>query len=141
MKSILFALAIVMAILTGPAHTRAQDADTPVSSDNPLAGTTWQLVSLGVAPVVEGSIITLGFNPDGSSGGNAGCNGYGAGYTLDGDALTFESPMSTMMYCEPEALMTQEIAYLAALASVTRYTLDGDALLLEGDQTLLSFER
>ena len=48
--------------------------------------------------------------------GSAGCNNYITSYTVDGNNLTIGMAAVTMMFCaEPEGVMEQEAAYLAAL--------------------------
>jgi heat shock protein HslJ len=99
-----------------------------------LEGTTWILVSYGdpSAPqaVLEGSEITAEFDSaEGTVSGAAGCNSYFGSYEVDGDAITFGLLGSTLMACfEPEGIMEQEQAYLAALASVATYHIEGDRL-------------
>ena len=50
--------------------------------------------------------------------GSAGCNTYNATFTIDGGAIEITPPATTRKICpEPEGVMEQETAYLAALAS------------------------
>jgi heat shock protein HslJ/LysM repeat protein len=100
----------------------------------PLEGTLWTLVSYGdpSAPqaVLEGSEITAEFDSaEGTVSGSAGCNSYFGSYEVDGETITFGLLGSTLMAClEPEGIMDQEQAYLAALASVATYHIQGDKL-------------
>jgi len=107
-----------------------------------LPGTSWRLASLfdengTMTPVISGTNVTLAFDADGRLGGSAGCNSYGAGYTVDGVNLTIEPPIRTEMYCsEPPGLMDQEDRYLALLTEaasyrVERVTADGGRLSLD----------
>ena len=113
----------------------------------PLTGTEWTLESYSlsseaVSSVIAGTTVTAVFSADGNVGGNAGCNSYGAGYTVDGANLTIEAPISTKMYCgEPEGVMEQENRYLTLLESVAGYRIDGTRLVLtdEAGATLLTF--
>lgn len=111
-----------------------------------LAGTRWQLLSYGLpdeeTPVLEGSKITLSFE-QGRVGGNGGCNGYGGEYSVDGEAITFEGVVSTMMACLDDDQMAQETAYFTALQNVTGFSLreDGQTLTLfygEGEQLVFT---
>jgi META domain len=55
-----------------------------------------------------------------------------AGYSPRGEAIEIEPPASTMMACpEPEGVMEQEAAYLAALSTARHYRIEGDRLLLQ----------
>ena len=93
-----------------------------------LAGTSWTLVSIGGAPVVEGSGPHLTFGSDGKASGSTGCNSLSGTYATDGAALTFGPLATTRMACE-EALMAQEAAVLEALAGVSGWEIDADGLL------------
>ena len=79
--------------------------------------------------------MTLAFEANGGAGGSGGCNRYSGTYTLDAAAgtLAFGALMQTEMACSPDATMTQEAGYLAALARVGAYRISGGNLqLLDG---------
>ncbi len=119
---------------------RTQDEALAVSytavQPKPLAGTVWVLTGYnngkgGFTSVLAGSEINALFSTDGNLGGSAGCNQYNAGYTIDGAALTIGPAASTRMMCaEPEGVMEQETAYLAALSSVAGFEITGSQLNL-----------
>jgi heat shock protein HslJ len=101
-----------------------------------LSGTNWLVTSYNngkqalVSPLA-GSVITLLFGADGIVSGSTGCNNYSAAYTLDGEVLTIGPAALTRMMCaEPEGIMEQETAYLAAMSSASAYTIEGDELTL-----------
>jgi heat shock protein HslJ len=100
----------------------------PASAAADLAGTSWTFVSVGGAPVVEGSGARLSFDSAGSVSGSTGCNSVSGTYALDGTSLTFGPLATTRMACE-EALMAQETAVLDALAAVEGWEIDADANL------------
>lgn len=92
-----------------------------------LSNTRWTLTSLnGAAPT--GS-ITLDFGVGSRAGGNGGCNAYGSGYTLSGDAISFQPVISTMMACQ-EPLLAEEILFFEALQSAYSFTLTDDGLTI-----------
>jgi heat shock protein HslJ len=102
---------------------------TPPPSEDAPAGeadaTTFYLVSFGPAgaetPVLEGTQITASFSQELISG-NAGCNNYSAVLTPTDGFFTVGPIISTLMFCaEPEGVMDQEQAYLAALQGITSY--------------------
>ena len=101
-----------------------------------LAGTSWTLASLAGddsirVPILDGTTVTATFSVDGNVGGSAGCNSYGAGYTVDAAFLTIEPAIRTEMYCsEPPGIMDQEDRYLALLANVTSYRMENGLLTL-----------
>nr|WP_298686329.1 META domain-containing protein [uncultured Dongia sp.] len=106
----------------------ACSAGAPQQAD--IVGPVWVAETIAGAPVVEGTDVTLKLDPDGRSGGKAGCNSYGAGYQRDGSKLIFEQAFSTKMFCSPDVLMAQEQAYLDLLGRVTGYQTQGDKLIL-----------
>jgi heat shock protein HslJ len=70
---------------------------------------------------------------DGSVTGNAGCNGFFAGYTIDGAQLTVAQGGSTLMACD-EAVMAQEQAILANLTAAASYeVVDSGMNILDAD--------
>jgi heat shock protein HslJ len=121
-------------------HLRNANGDVILAFEplvgTPLVGTLWQATSYNngqqaVVGVLAGTEITAVFAEDGTLSGSAGCNNYMAGYTIDGDAMTIDQAASTMMMCmDPEGVMEQEAAYLAALSTVATFTIQGDQLEL-----------
>jgi heat shock protein HslJ len=99
-----------------------------------LTGVLWQATfynngQQAVVDVLDGSAITALFSEDGQLSGSAGCNQYIAGYTVDGNQITIEPTAVTNMMCsEPDGLMEQEAAYLAALETAATYSIQGDTL-------------
>jgi heat shock protein HslJ len=59
--------------------------------------------------------------------GNAGCNKYGASYTIDGNIINFETPFATKMYCTN---MKIEDAFFDCLSKAVYYKLDNENLQL-----------
>lgn len=124
----------------------------PEAAQPPLEGPTWSLLSIVGARqiegeavpwpdpgwVVEGTGITVVF-AGGTASGSAGCNDYGAAYTLDGTSLAFADIAATEKAClTPEGVMEQEQRYLGALKDVTDYCIYGTLLWLwtEGGRAL-----
>ena len=118
----------------------AADTSTSTSSDmaapSPIADRDWELVTLGELTNPLGTQdrpLTLRLNSgDSQAGGFAGCNGYGARYTLRGDSISFEAPISTKMFCE--GVQEVENAFLGALPNVTTYSATDSTLTLLGGQ-------
>ena len=116
-----------------------------VSKTRALEGTTWLLESYldpkGTnLPALAQSQVTARFQ-EGQVGGNASCNSYFGTFQLDGGKMAVQMGGSTMMYCEPEGLMTQEQNYLAALGKGAFYHVTNDELrIADGSgQTVLKF--
>jgi len=99
-----------------------------------LVGTTWRLTGYnngkgGFASVLSGSEVLATFGDDGTVRGSAGCNNYFADFKVDGETLTIGTAGTTRKMCaEPEGIMDQEAAYLAALGSAATYEIEGDEL-------------
>ena len=62
--------------------------------------------------------------------GNAGCNDYTGGYTVDGDKLTIGPLAATKKACGP-AETAVETAFLAAMGKVATYAVSGGSLELK----------
>lgn len=113
------------------------------SAKLPFEYTLWTLGSIGSEPLPEGVEITAAFVPEestsqGTVSGSAGCNQYVAGYTLETDSITIETPAITMMMCE-DKVMEAESAYLAAIQSATSYQILGNNLILSTENGTLNF--
>ncbi len=97
---------------------------------------TWMVVGYndGAGSVVstDDARVSVVFDATTVSG-NAGCNDFSGGWTLDGGTLAIGTLMSTEMACEPAEVMARETAVMAALeASVgLRITRDGGVELLD----------
>lgn len=117
--------------------TRRSSADTPAAgSGDPTSpgdsaivedatGTTLLLVAYGPedAPqqVLAGTRITAQFGEE-LIRGSAGCNDYLASVQSSGDFFAVEAVEATEEFCsEPEGIMEQERAYLAALEGVNGF--------------------
>lgn len=122
--------------------TYRRDAGASVELD--LQGTEWVLEMLDGEPPVPGSQITLTFQPEGIAG-YAGCNQYGGALTLtDAGEVEVGELVRTERAClEPEGVMTQEDAYLAALAAAESYAREGERLHFENEkgETVLVFQQ
>ena len=113
-----------------------------------LAGTSWTLVSLAGeggawVPVIAGTTVSITFDTDGTLGGTAGCNRYGAEYTRDGAEITLGTAFMTEMYCMEPGVMDQEDRYIVHLMNVALYRVEGGRLILsdESGADLLIFDR
>jgi heat shock protein HslJ len=109
-----------------------------------ITGFDWQLSGIAIdgalTEVPEGVMPTLRLD-DGFAGGSTGCNTFSGGYTLDGNALTFDVLTSTLRLCE-DPLGSVEGPYLEALPLVAAYTLDPDGVLrlIDGEgQVILEY--
>ena len=105
---------------------------------NDLLKGEWAVIEVNGPPVMPGAELTMTFEPEaapppgspgqfvpaaGRVGGKAGCNQYGATYSVSGEGLVVSDVFSTEMACEPD-LMEQEAAFLDALGKVSMITFD-----------------
>jgi heat shock protein HslJ len=88
-----------------------------------LTGEEWVVEDIGGRGIIDSSRATLAFGADGGLSGSASCNRYATGLDLSGEGLRVGRIAATQMMC-PEALMMQEQAFFAALASVGRFDID-----------------
>lgn len=100
-----------------------------------LAGTSWRVTGFNngrqaVVSVLTGSTLTMAFSGDGKASGSAGCNRFTAGYTAEGQKLTFGPAAATRMMCAAAGVMEQEQQFLKALETVATARLEGDRLEL-----------
>ncbi|MBF2035075.1 MAG: META domain-containing protein [Leptolyngbyaceae cyanobacterium T60_A2020_046] len=112
----------------------------------PLTETPWRLTTYtdsqgSVRAPLAGTSITATFHPDGSVSGSSGCNTYRASYGLEADqSLQIGEGITTRMFCAtPDGTMTQESAYLSAIARTARYRIEGQTLTLySADQRVVA---
>jgi len=106
-----------------------------------LTGKAWVAATLFGKPPLPGTELTSEFTASGSVSGTAGCNRYGGTFTSSGRSLRISSISSTQMACAAR-IMTQETAFLKALAVTRSYAISGTTLTLRdaAGRPLLTFE-
>jgi heat shock protein HslJ len=103
---------------------------------NLVAGSAWQVTGVNngrqaVVSVLTGTQLTLVFGADGRLSGSAGCNTYSASYSADGRGIRIAAPAATRKACaQPDGVMAQEAAFLAALPTAATQLREGDWLEL-----------
>ena len=107
---------------------RRAPAGTP-SGAAYLVGTTWRLEDLPGTAVLDSTAPTLEFPAEGQAAGNASCNRFSGSVTIAGTAIAIGAQAVTRMAC-PEAVMSQESAYLEALAKAERFRTEGPFLYI-----------
>ena len=93
-----------------------------------------------VSSLIPGTEITASFAEDGTLSGSAGCNTYRTTYTTNRGGIEIDPPAATKKACaEPEGIMDQEAAFLAALPAAVRYEVAGPSLdLLTAEGTFVA---
>ena len=113
------------------------------SANLPLVGTLWTLASMnGIQPAEEVTITAVFEVGDeagsGTVAGQAACNNYTGGYTVNDSNLTIGALATTMMMCE-ETIMQAEQEFLQTFQATQTYQIIGNTLLLQSDQGMLTF--
>lgn len=108
-----------------------------------VTDTQWMLVSYGTADAprtpLEGALVTLEFDREGSVGGMAGCNNYRGTYEFGGATAAFSQLVSTRRFCMEDGIMALERDYLAALQAVTAYSIANGQLTISYPEGQLVF--
>ena len=125
--------------------TGEEPQPTPAAGElTPLNGTKWWYVATDTQLLVPGSEITAEFsiNEDGKTGmmaGSAGCNSYSANII---GVFNVTPPIATKQLCnQPEGVMQQEAAYLAALETAGSFAYSGDELRINTAQGTLIYSK
>ncbi|MDH4138582.1 MAG: META domain-containing protein, partial [Anaerolineae bacterium] len=143
-------LAVVLAACSGSGKTvEPLDVNSntePTASTANLDDAEWVLISLHGRSPVEGVTITLAFPAEDYLQGNAGCNSYGARYTITGNDFGISARRidRTDFDCDvPESIMQQEVTYFEALTHAAAYRVTDDHLEIEdaSGETILTFAR
>jgi heat shock protein HslJ len=116
----------------GGAVVLSYGAGAPASVEGPWIVTMVNNGNEAVQSVPEGISATVSFHPDGTVEGFGGCNGFGGGYSVDGDAIAIGPLMGTMMACE-EPANTFETQFRAALENATTWSVTNGVLDLRDD--------
>jgi heat shock protein HslJ len=120
----------------GVSCAKANDGNTN------LEGVTWVLKSFGdpasLTPVVADKETTLTFVKDKKEvNGNGGVNGYGGKYEVDGNKLTVDEVIHTLMASTNEALNIQESAFFRILESAVSFKITDNQLTITGSEGTL----
>ncbi len=121
----------------------AISACTSKEASSSLIG-SWKLTSYGPAntptPAVSGTEAGLIFKEDGTVTGNSGCNGLGGNYKVEGDQITFDQIVSTLMaYNDPR--MAQEDVVHQVLTGTATFKIEGNTLTLANNDMVLVLAR
>jgi heat shock protein HslJ len=98
-----------------------------------LPGSSWLVtgyyVNQGVTSPAIGTELSIYFDPAGSVEGSAGCNRYFGSFQASDSNLTIGALATTRAFCpDPEGIMEQETAFVAALQSAATYSIQNNLL-------------
>lgn len=108
-----------------------------------LTDSFWQLSSFTSGTMtyspLNGTII-VGQFAEGMFTGYAGCNWFGAAFTVEGEQIGFAAAERTARDCLGEGVVAQEETFLQALSAAATYTLVGDQLTIQYEGGALNFQ-
>jgi len=95
--------------------------------NDPLDGTSWELVSIQENRPVKGSHITISFEK-GQVSGNSGCNTFSGEYRVRGNRIEFGVLETTLMACANPVMMEQEAMFTRFLGETGKFEIVGEQL-------------
>ncbi len=105
-----------------------------------MTRTNWEVLAFNngqeAVVSVDGTTMSMVFDPDGTVSGNSGCNTFVGNYKRGTDTLEFGDLAQTAMACD-DGIMKQEQAFLAALKQSKTYELGKGTLDLRGEDGAL----
>ena len=100
-----------------------------VSEEQPLAGTSWTLLSVGGTPAI-GNNVEVEFSEEGGIGGWTGCNSYDGRYSASGSSFTINELSWTERGCPSRELFMQESLYTDLLVNAEEFAIIGSQLTI-----------
>ncbi len=98
------------------------------SEEQPLAGTSWTLLSIGDSPAIGN--VEVEFSEEGGISGWTGCNSYDGRYSASGSSFTIEELRWTEAGCPSRELFTQESLYLELLVDADGFAVSNSQLTI-----------
>ncbi len=92
----------------------------PSVSPERLVGSSWHVAGLNGGGV-QTRAMSITFEEDGQAVGNAGCNDYRFGYSMEGQRLRFDrrAVLTTDRFCDPDTREVED-RFLATMGDVRR---------------------
>jgi heat shock protein HslJ len=120
---------------TSPATTTSTTA--PPSTADALNGNTYVSTNVAGFTLVPGTQVAITFDGQNISA-TAGCNTLASTWTVQGNVLMVPQMASTMMACDPPALMDQDTWLGAVLTSQPTVAVAGDTLTITAQGATLT---
>ena len=96
--------------------------------DQPLAGTSWTLLSVGGSPAIGN--VEVEFSEENGISGWTGCNSYDGRYSASGSSFTIEELRWTEAGCPSRELFAQESLYTDLLVDAEGFAIGGSQLTI-----------
>lgn len=100
------------------------------SEEQPLAGTSWTLLSIGGSPAIGN--VEVAFSEESGVSGWTGCNSYSGRYSASGSSFATEGLRWTERGCPSREMFTQESRYIDLLVDAEGFAIDGSQLTITG---------
>ena len=101
-----------------------------VSDEQPLAGTSWTLLSIGSMPAIGN--VEVEFSGESGISGWTGCNSYDGRYSASGSSFTIEELGWTEAGCPNHEMFMQESLYTDLLVGAEGFAISGSQLTITG---------
>ena len=98
------------------------------SEEQPLAGTSWTVLSVGSNPALGN--LEVEFSEESGISGWTGCNSYDGKYSASGSSFTIEELRWTDAGCPNRDLFMQESLYTDLLVDAEEFTISGSQLTI-----------
>ena len=106
--------------------------------EQPLAGTSWTLLSVGGSPAI-GS-VDVEFSEENGISGWTGCNSYDGRYSASGSSFSIEALSWTEAGCPSNEMFMQESLYTDLLVKAERFAVSGSHLTItSSDSRTITF--
>lgn len=118
-----------MRVVMTDGSTQILQVTITVNQNNPLANTSWTVVTLVGNPPVAGTSMSTTFNADLTLSAFGGCNTFSADYTITGNVISLTPLLGTNISCDT-AVNTQEATFTSALQSANTFEITNNQLII-----------
>ena len=111
------------------------------AEEQPLAGTSWTLLSIGGIPAIGN--VEVEFSGERAISGWTGCNSYDGRYRASGPSFTIEELRWTEAGCPNHEMFMQESLYTDLLVGAEKFAISGSRLTItssDGQTVAFSLE-
>lgn len=135
---VLMPLVLVLISCSPKNHTTAN-----MKPDAPLDNTRWKMVKiagLDQFPTLEKDAFIQFDKAANRFRGNAGCNNFTGGYTLENGKLSLGPAAMTKMYCAGDGMKVEDL-FSKMMGTIDSFMINGDHLVLKiGNKVVAEFE-
>lgn len=123
-------------------HLDALPRFTKIETNSLLVEKYWKLISINDRDITKDDFMSkephINFKAEFNRvGGSDGCNGFGGNYFINGDKITFEKMMQTLMAC-PDSYVYNH--FMKVLQNEVTFEVTEETLILRSEKYSLKFE-